>query len=85
MKKLRIVLEETRPSILALWGNEGNVNHEDSMSCIRLTAQEVLPALREIGAKLGLNSPFETNPPVSLACSGLENIKPPLPSYRAAL
>jgi alkanesulfonate monooxygenase SsuD/methylene tetrahydromethanopterin reductase-like flavin-dependent oxidoreductase (luciferase family) len=67
VKKLRVILEETRPSILALWGNDGKVSHEDSMTCIRLLGQEVMPALREIGKELDLKSPFEVNAPVSLA------------------
>ncbi|MEW6296485.1 MAG: hypothetical protein AB1671_01930, partial [Thermodesulfobacteriota bacterium] len=67
--KLRVILEETRPSILALWGNDGKVSHEDSLTCIRLLGQEVMPALREIGEKLDLKSPFEANAPVSLACT----------------
>jgi len=69
VEKLRVILEETRPSILALWGNDGKVSHEDSMTCIRLLGQEVMPAVREIGDKLGLKSPFEANAPVSLAYS----------------
>jgi alkanesulfonate monooxygenase SsuD/methylene tetrahydromethanopterin reductase-like flavin-dependent oxidoreductase (luciferase family) len=69
IEKLRVIVEETRPSILALWGNDGKVSHEDSMSCIRLLGQEVMPAMREIGDKLGLKSPFEANAPVSLAYS----------------
>jgi alkanesulfonate monooxygenase SsuD/methylene tetrahydromethanopterin reductase-like flavin-dependent oxidoreductase (luciferase family) len=67
IEKLRVIVEETGPSILALWGNDGNVSHEDSMTCIRLLGQEVMPAIREIGDKLGLKSPFEANTPVSLA------------------
>ena len=59
--KLRILLEETRPGILAFWGNDGNVIHEDAKTCIRLLGQEVLPAVREIAKELGLKSPFETN------------------------
>jgi hypothetical protein len=39
------------------------------MTCIRLLGQEVMPAVREIGDKLGLKSPFEANTPVSLAYS----------------
>jgi hypothetical protein len=35
-----VIVEETRPSILALWGNDGNVTHQDSMSCIRLLGQK---------------------------------------------
>ncbi len=72
IEKLRIIMEETRPSILALYGNDGKINHEDSKTCIRLTGQEVLPALREIGKQLGLESPFDLNTPVSLAYSGVQ-------------
>jgi len=67
IKTLRGILEETRPSILALWGNDGKVSHQDALDCIRLMGQEVMPALREIGNELGLQSPFECNTPVSLA------------------
>ena len=42
---LRVILEETRPSILALWGNDGKVDHDDSMDCIRLMGQEVLTSI----------------------------------------
>jgi alkanesulfonate monooxygenase SsuD/methylene tetrahydromethanopterin reductase-like flavin-dependent oxidoreductase (luciferase family) len=65
--KLRRLLEETRPSILAFWASDGFVGHQDAMTCIRLLGQEVLPALREIGKELELWSPFEANAPVSLA------------------
>jgi hypothetical protein len=84
VEKLRIILEETRPSILALWGNDGKVNHDDSMSCIRLTGQEVLPALREIGKKIGLESPFEKNTPVSLAATPASERLPAQPATAAA-
>jgi hypothetical protein len=67
VQKLRVNMEQTRPSIMALWGNDGNVTHEDAKTCIRLTGQEILPRLREIGNGLGLNSPFELNTPVNLA------------------
>ena len=52
---------------MALWGSDGNVSHEDTKTCIRLLGQEVMPAMREIGKELGLNSPFEANAPVSFA------------------
>src|SRR5262249_10518273 len=65
--KARRLLEETRPSILALWASDGFVSHRDAVTCIRLLGQEVLPALREIGEALELRSPFEANAPVSLA------------------
>jgi alkanesulfonate monooxygenase SsuD/methylene tetrahydromethanopterin reductase-like flavin-dependent oxidoreductase (luciferase family) len=65
--KIRRLLEETRPSIVGFWANDGFVSHADTRSCIRLLGQEVLPAVREIGKELGLNSPFEANAPVSWA------------------
>jgi hypothetical protein len=67
VSKLRIIMEETRPGIMALWGNDGKVSHDDSKSCIRLLGQEVLPQLRNIAKKIGLNSPFDSHTPVSLA------------------
>ena len=66
IQKLKVIMEETRPGIFALWGNDGNVNHEDSKTCIRLMGQEVLPALRDIAKGLGLKDPFELDTPVSL-------------------
>jgi alkanesulfonate monooxygenase SsuD/methylene tetrahydromethanopterin reductase-like flavin-dependent oxidoreductase (luciferase family) len=80
IEKLRIYMEETRPSIIALWGNDGRINHEDSLSYIRLMGQEVLPALREIGKELGLNSPFDLNTPVSRAYA---DVKPETPTQEA--
>ena len=64
--KLRLVLEGTRPGILALWGNDGAVSHTDSKRCIELLGREVMPALRDIGTELGLTDPFEAHAPVSL-------------------
>ena len=64
--KLRILLEETRPGILGFWGNDGSVTNGDAKTCIRLLGQEVMPAVREIAAELGLKSPFETDQPVSI-------------------
>jgi alkanesulfonate monooxygenase SsuD/methylene tetrahydromethanopterin reductase-like flavin-dependent oxidoreductase (luciferase family) len=74
VSRLRVILEETRPSILALWGNDGRVSHEDSKNCIRLMGAEVLPRLREIGKSLGLLSPFELNRPVSLQFTPREEL-----------
>ncbi|MQF69731.1 LLM class flavin-dependent oxidoreductase [SAR202 cluster bacterium AD-804-J14_MRT_500m] len=76
IEKLRRILEQNRPSILALWGNDGKVNHEDSMTCIRLMGQEVMPAVREIGDQLGLSSPFELDTPVSLAQTPAADLHP---------
>jgi len=84
VKQLRIIMEETRPGIMALYGNDGRISHEDSKTCIRLTGQEVLPALREIGKGLGLESPFDLNTPVSLAASGVSAAKPAAGAAAAA-
>src|SRR6187551_802684 len=67
--KLKRILEETRPGILALWGNDGRVSQEDSLTCIRLMGTEVFPAIREIAKELDLKSPFESNAPVHLRYS----------------
>jgi len=74
-KKLRFILEETRPSILALWANDGRVSHKDSLTCIRLLGQEVMPAVREIGDRLGIKSPFEIDSPVSLAATPASELR----------
>lgn len=66
---LKTVMEGTRPGILALWGNDGKVSHEDSKRCIELLGQEVLPAVRDYAKELGLTDPFEANAPVSLKYS----------------
>ncbi len=67
LPRIRHLLEETRPGIMAVWGNDGNVSHRDSMTCIRLLGQEVFPQVREWAKELGLNSPFEAEAPVSIA------------------
>ncbi len=64
--KLKHVMEETRPGIMSLWANDGFMSQQDSMTCIRLMGQEVLPAIREHAKALGLESPFEANTPISL-------------------
>ena len=55
-------LSEMRPGILAIWTNDGTISHEDSMRCLELMGQEVLPALREIGEELELTDPFQKAP-----------------------
>jgi hypothetical protein len=67
--KLKRILQETRPGILALWGNDGRVSQQDSLTCVRLIGQEVFPAIREIAKELDLTSPFEADAPVHLKYS----------------
>ncbi len=70
IEKLKVIVEETRPSILALWGNDGKVTHQDSKTCIRLLGQEVMPAIREIGDRARVEESVRDESPVSLAYMG---------------
>ena len=76
IRELRVVLETCRPSILMLWGNDGGVNHDDSLRCIELMGTEVLPALRDMGDELGLHDPFELDSPISLALTPPDELNP---------
>ncbi|MBV9118783.1 MAG: LLM class flavin-dependent oxidoreductase [Acetobacteraceae bacterium] len=69
IERLKTLIEQTRPGIMAFWANDGKVSAEDSRTCIRLLCQEVMPAIREHGKALGLNSPFEVDAPVSIEYS----------------
>jgi alkanesulfonate monooxygenase SsuD/methylene tetrahydromethanopterin reductase-like flavin-dependent oxidoreductase (luciferase family) len=62
VRKMRDVLSVIRPGILGIWTNDGSISHDDTMRCLELMGQEVLPALREIGEELELTSPFEKAP-----------------------
>jgi alkanesulfonate monooxygenase SsuD/methylene tetrahydromethanopterin reductase-like flavin-dependent oxidoreductase (luciferase family) len=62
IRKLREVLARVRPGILAVWTNDGSMSHKDTIRCLELMGQEVLPALREIGTELELTDPFQTIP-----------------------
>ena len=59
ISQLREVLSVMRPGILAIWTNDGTISHKDTMRCLELMGQEVLPALKEIGQELELTGPFE--------------------------
>jgi len=59
--KLCKVLDILRPGIFSFW-LDGPVPFEDRLTCLRLLAQEVIPALREHGKRLGLVDPFERVP-----------------------
>jgi len=64
---LRKIMRETRPGIMAFWGNDGRMSQADARTSIRLLGQEVMPALRETAKELDLKSPFEADMPVSRA------------------
>ena len=60
--KIRHVLAYLRPGSIFFWDGDGSMTHEDSMRSLRLMGEEVLPAVREISAELGLDSPFDVDP-----------------------
>jgi len=62
IKKVRQMLAMLRPGILGVWTNDGTIGHKDTMRCLQLLQQEVLPALRDIGKELDLPGPFEQAP-----------------------
>jgi alkanesulfonate monooxygenase SsuD/methylene tetrahydromethanopterin reductase-like flavin-dependent oxidoreductase (luciferase family) len=72
VRQLKTVLENNRVGILALWGNDGRISHDDSITCIRLLGQEVLPAIRDYADELGLKDPFELSSPASLTAEAPE-------------
>ena len=76
VRKVRAVIEQTRPGILALWGTDGRMTHDGNMRCIALTGREVLPALREMARELELPGPFEAGSPVSLAATPAGELQP---------
>ncbi len=69
--RLKHVLDILRPGILSFW-IDGPIPRDDRANCLRLLSDEVVPALREHGKKLGLRSPFERQPgSVPLNSSGI--------------
>jgi alkanesulfonate monooxygenase SsuD/methylene tetrahydromethanopterin reductase-like flavin-dependent oxidoreductase (luciferase family) len=66
LDELWVILETCRPSILMLWGNDGKVDHTDSLRCIELLGERVVPELRKMGDELGLHDPISLGTPVSL-------------------
>ena len=69
IERLKYVVENTRPGIMGIWANDGTVSAEDRQRCIELLFKEVMPAIKEFGAKLGLKDPWEANAPVHLRYS----------------
>ena len=69
IEKLKYVVENTRPGIMGIWANDGDVSREDRQRCIKLLCGEVMPAVKAFGATLGLKDPFEANAPVHLRYS----------------
>jgi alkanesulfonate monooxygenase SsuD/methylene tetrahydromethanopterin reductase-like flavin-dependent oxidoreductase (luciferase family) len=66
IEKIGMWLERTRPGILVLWAAEGRMTQAQALDCIGLMGEKVLPEVRQMAERLGLNSPFEIDAPVSL-------------------
>ncbi len=64
LPKIRKILEVLRPGIFGFWHHEASpiMTHEETMKCLKLLGEEVLPAVREMGKELGLIGPFERQP-----------------------
>jgi alkanesulfonate monooxygenase SsuD/methylene tetrahydromethanopterin reductase-like flavin-dependent oxidoreductase (luciferase family) len=62
IKKIKQGLEVLRPGILGVWTNDGTISHKDTMRCLQLMKDEVIPELHEMGKELGLPGPFEVAP-----------------------
>ena len=60
--KLRILLQETRPGILAFWGNDGRVSHQDAKTCIRLLGQEGVSSGARYGEGIRPKEPVRDKP-----------------------
>jgi alkanesulfonate monooxygenase SsuD/methylene tetrahydromethanopterin reductase-like flavin-dependent oxidoreductase (luciferase family) len=60
--KIRTVLETLRPGQIFLWDGDGDQTHEETMRSMRLMGEYVLPAVREIGEELELESAFSIDP-----------------------
>ncbi|MBN8906869.1 MAG: LLM class flavin-dependent oxidoreductase, partial [Rhodospirillales bacterium] len=69
IERLKYIISNTRPGIMGIWANDGNVSQEDRQTCIRLLFQEVAPAIKSYAAELGLKDPWEANAPVHLRYS----------------
>ena len=62
IKRCKEVMDELRVSTMFFWDGEGAMTHEESMRSIRLTGQEVIPALKEYAKEIGILDPFEADP-----------------------
>ena len=74
--RIREVLERSRSGIISFYATDGKISHADNMRNIELLGKHVIPAMREIGDELGLQSPFEVDIPVSLATADPADLKP---------
>ena len=60
--RIKAFLDVIRPGVFTVFAIQGPVSNEDRMNCVRLLGENVLPAIREHGEKLGLPNSFSRQP-----------------------
>jgi alkanesulfonate monooxygenase SsuD/methylene tetrahydromethanopterin reductase-like flavin-dependent oxidoreductase (luciferase family) len=60
--KIKTLLQVLRPGIFIFFNVQGSVSNTDRLTCVRLLAQEVVPAIREYANEIELLDPEERQP-----------------------
>lgn len=60
--KIKRLLQVLRPGIFMFFNVQGPVSNADRMTCVRLLAQEVIPAIRDYAREIDLPDPYERTP-----------------------
>lgn len=60
--KIKTLLQVLRPGIFMFFNVQGPVSNADRMTCVRLLAQEVVPAIRDYAKAIDLPDPYECTP-----------------------
>ena len=63
-----------RPGAVVIFSVQGPVSNQDRQTSMRLIAQEVIPALREHSAQLGLVDALERKPGLSKIQAGASRV-----------
>jgi alkanesulfonate monooxygenase SsuD/methylene tetrahydromethanopterin reductase-like flavin-dependent oxidoreductase (luciferase family) len=72
--KLKTIMSVLRPGAVVIFSVQGPVSNEDRQTSMRLIAQEVIPALREHSAQLGLVDALERKPGLSKIQAGASRV-----------
>jgi alkanesulfonate monooxygenase SsuD/methylene tetrahydromethanopterin reductase-like flavin-dependent oxidoreductase (luciferase family) len=62
LPKIEKLLNILRPGVFIIRHSDGPLDHQARMETIKLIGRELLPAIREIGDRMGLPGPFERSP-----------------------
>jgi alkanesulfonate monooxygenase SsuD/methylene tetrahydromethanopterin reductase-like flavin-dependent oxidoreductase (luciferase family) len=60
--KIKTLLQVLRPGIFIFFNVQGTVSNADRLTCVRLLAQEVVPAIRDYAKEIELLDPEERQP-----------------------